>query len=124
MMYERLLLTAMGAGLLLLAGCSDPLVGKWKTRDAVECEGKGRLEFDDDYVGEAEIPVACGVYCQAEVTAEEAELGYDFEVEILTPELCLIDGNPPLVKATYDCKWESDETRLDCGNFYEWVRDD
>ena len=123
MTSKSLLVMAVGVSVFVLGGCEDPLAGKWKTRDAVECDAKGKLEFADDYTGEAKIPVACGVSCRADVTAEEAELGYDFKVKITTPEICMIDGNPPKTKATYDCKWEKEETRLDCGNFFEWVRD-
>ncbi|MBW2528924.1 MAG: hypothetical protein JRI23_32410 [Deltaproteobacteria bacterium] len=124
MISKSLLGLALVGGVLVLGGCEDPLMGKWKTRRVVVCDQKGSLEFEDGESGKAKIPVDCGVSCRADVTAEEAELGYDFAVKITTPDRCLIEGNPPKTKATYDCKWEKEETRLDCGNFFEWVRDD
>ncbi len=100
-------------GLLVLAGCSDPLVGEWESENAIACAtGSERVRFtvDDDLLGE-------GGYCACT---------FDFTADPRGGEVYRIDINfdgPCFVSdGKYDCDLERDGERFDCGSLGDYDR--
>ncbi len=106
-------------GATALSGCApDPLAGNWRTKRLI-CDRRATMTLDENWVGEAELPISCDRTCELEIDAyEKGDDLFFLRVEIDTPSVCQVEGGG--TKAKYDCKLEDEGSTLDCSNFNVW----
>jgi hypothetical protein len=113
MTKSNALLATMALSTLVLAGCSDPIIGDWREADP-DCAERGEFTVDDDLNVDGTLYIYDGLNCQTctfDGSIEDKGDG-DYEAKVSFDSCgCAVDG---ATSGRADCRMNDDEDRLSC----------